>query len=369
MTPKYLFIDDETGEPTQAMLDGFNDTKLIDVNQLTLSKGESFEAVCNKIKDEYNNHQYDGVLIDLCLDGTGANSLAFKAQPFAQQIRSWAFEGIISHFPVVLCSTLDNDKVYQKDSASHDLFDYYFYKTEVNFIKESMRLKSLADGYQILNKQRSKVEEYLGRDDYDVLDSKIIDYLRGPSTYDIARRIVKDLLPYSGILIDQNVVAARMGVDIAASNENWERLRDAIYREASFTGVFSSGWQRCWSDKVNAFFINKSEGRPYQIMNAEERVDILRKAGFDGLEAAKPVNLNNSSYFNTACYYSGLPIDSMEGIPVEDRMSLKSWQENHYVSFFFVARGDFKEENLCQEGMNKMQEIKQRIQDEQAKSE
>lgn len=369
MTPKYLFIDDEIGKPTQAMLDGFNDTKQIDVSQLTLSKGDPFEEVCKRIKDKFTNHQYDGVLIDLCLDGTGANSLSFKAQPFAQQIRSWASEGKISQFPIVLCSTLDKDGVYKKDSASHDLFDYYFYKTDVDFVKESVRLKSLAEGYKMLNKQGVKVSEYLGREDFYLLDDNIVDYMSGSSSYDIARRIIKDLLPYSGILIDPYVVAARMGIDMATSNEGWEKLKDAIFREAAFTGVFSSGWKRCWSDKVNAFFMNISEGQPYQIMNAEERVDVLKKAGFDGLEAAKPVPFNNSSYFNTACFYSGLPIDSMEGIPVEEHMSLKLWQENHYVSFLYVARGDFKEENLCPEGIKKMNEIKQRIKDEQAKNE
>lgn len=368
MIPKYLFIDDETGSVTKALLDGFNDKKLVNISPLTLSKDEPFEKVCNRIKEEFAAHQYDGVLIDLCLDGTGANSLAFKAQPFTQQIRTWASEGKMPQFPVVLCSTIGNYDVYRKDSASHDLFDYYFDKTDVNYEHESICMKSLAEGYQLLNKKDIKVEEYLGRKDIYEIDDQVIDYLRGPSTFDIARRIVKDVMPYPGILIDQHTVTARMGINMKDS-DGWPKLKGAIYAQAEYRGVFAAGWKRCWSDKVNAFFMSLSEGKPYQILSAEERVAILEKAGFEGLVPAKPIELNNSSYYNTVCSYSGLPLDSMEGIPVEDRMSLMPWQENHYVSFYFVAKGDFKEERLCQEGLKKKQEIIQRLQDEQAKGE
>lgn len=368
MTPKYLFIDDETGSLTKAWLNGFNDQRLISISPLKLSKNDPFEAVCTKIKDVFAAHQYDGVLIDLCLDGTGANSLAFKAQPFAQQIRTWASEGKMPQIPVVLCSTIGKYDVYRKDSASHDLFDYYFDKTDVDYKHESICMKSLAEGYQWLSTKDIIAEEFLSRKDLDEIDEKVIDYLRGPSTFDIVRRIVKDVMPYSGILIDKHTVAARMGINMDES-KGWPKLKETIYAEAKYQGVFADAWKRCWSDKVNTFFMNLSEGIPYQILSASERVAVLEKAGFEGLVAAKPIELNNSSYYNTVCYYSGLPLDSMEGVPVEDRMSLMPWQENHYVSFYFVARGDFKEEKLCQEGLKKTQEIIQRLQDEQAKGE
>ncbi len=368
MAPKYLFIDDETGSLTKGLLDGFNDQRLISISPLTLSKNEPFEVVCNKIKDEFTNHQCDGVLIDLCLDGTGTNSLAFKAQPFAQQIRTWASEGKMPQIPVVLCSTIEKIDVYRKDSASHDLFDYYFDKTDVDYKHVSVCLKSLAEGYQLLNTKDITAEEFLNRKDLDEIDDKVIDYLRGPSTFEIVRRIEKDVMPFSGILIDKHTVAARMGINMDES-KGWSKLKERIYAEAKYRGVFADGWKRCWSDKINTFFMNLSDGIPYQILSAEERVAVLEKAGFEGLVPAKPIELNNSSYYNTVCYYSGLPLDSMEGIPVEDRMSLKPWQENHYVSFYFVAKGDFEESRLCQEGLKKKQDIIQRLQDEQAKGE
>lgn len=368
MIPKYLFIDDETGPVTKALLDGFNDKGLVNIRPLTLSKNEAFEAVCNKIKVEFAGANYDGVLIDLCLDGTGENSLAFKAQPYVQQLRSWASEGVIPQIPIILCSTIENLNVYKKDSASHDLFDYYIDKTNVNYQAESERMKSLAEGYQFLNKNGSNAEKFLGRNDLNMIDDAIIDYLSGPSTFDIAHRIMKDVMRYSGILIDKNTVAARMGINKNES-DGWPKLRDAIDAEAKYEGVFAMGWERYWADKVNAFFMQCSDGRPYQILNAEERVTILEMAGFERLIPAMPIEFNYSSFYDTVCCYSGSPLDSMEGIPVEDRMSLLPWQENHYVSFLYSANGEFPDVKLCKEGLKKKTEITQRLKNEQAKGE
>lgn len=371
MIPKYLFLDDEEGSVTDALLDGFDDTKLLSVDSVKIEKNESFESVCGKLKVGLSSGECDGVLIDLCLDGTGANSLAFKAQPFAQQIRTWASESKIPHIPVVLCSTIEKKISYSKDSASHDLFDYYFNKTEINFNEEALKMNSLAEGYQLLNKEGITAEEYLNRADLDTIGDRTIDYLIGGnlSPFDISHRIIKDVFCYSGLMIDSFVLAARFGVDIKESGESWLNLLGAVSDKAGYTGVFSQGWSLFWTDRVNGFYMDVSGGTPYQLMNASERVEVLVGAGFEGLVPAKPIPLNNSSYFNTVCESCLRPLDSMEGIPIEDTMSLKPWQQNHFVSFYAVARGDFEETRICKEGIKKKQELKARIEDEQTKRE
>lgn len=367
MIPRYLFIDDETGAATQALLDGFNDTKHINIAALKIKKNEAFEHVCNKIKNEFSNHNFDGVLIDLCLDGTGENSLALKAQPFAQQIRTWAVENKIPYSPIVLCSTFEKKDVFNKDTASHDLFDYYIDKTEIAYQEEAIRLKALAEGYQLLNRKDIKIEFFLNREDVAKTNENIVDFFSGnQSTFDIAYRLLKDVFPYSGILIDEDVVAARMGVDKNASGESWVNLRNGIREHALYTGVFSSGWLRYWSDQVNEFFMKLTDGNPYQILNADERVKALIKAGYSGLVAAKPISYNESTYFNTICLSCRCPMDSMEGIAIEERMTLKPWQENRYVSFLAVAKGDYSEKTISPEGLKKIAEIKQRLENEQA---
>ena len=367
MKSRYLFVDDEIGEATTALLHGFNDVDIIEVESLSIKKKETFDSINEKIKKELKENRYDGILLDLCLDGTGANSLNFKAPILAQQIRSLSSESVIPHIPVSLCSTIDKVDIYKKDSASHDLFDYYFNKTEINYQKECLRLHSLAEGYQTLNKNDISVEVILGRKDLDTLDDKVVDYMAGrtKSSYDISRCIIKDMFFYSSVLIKEDVVAARMGVDQNESKEEWKNLMETISAETCYQGVFASGWKRYWADKVNTFFIQLSNGEPYQVLTASERVDILINAGFKGLVAAKPIQYNNSTYYNTICECCKRPIDSMEGIPIEDAMRLKPWQENHYVSFYMIAKGDYKEERLVEAGRKKFNGIKERFENEQ----
>ena len=362
---KYLFIDDEAGSPTKALIDGFNDTGFVNVSYLSFNKNESFEDLCRKISDGLINQNYDGIILDLCLDGTGTNRLYFKAPPLAQQIRTLSSEGKIKQIPVVLCSTNENYDLYIKDSASHDLFDSFINKTTISFKEESLKLQSLAEGYKLLNDNRSK-DVYLDRVDFEALDDRVLDFLSGEklSSFDIAQRILKDLFCYSGILIDEYIMAARMGIDIKSSNIGWNKLKEELTSFAKYKGVFSKGWSRFWSDKVNAFFMEQSGGNPYQIMTASERVEILQKAGYEGLIPAKPIQYNNSTYYDTVCVFSKDPMDSMEGIPVDDIMSMKPWQENHYVSFFSLAKGDFPEGKVCCAGIKRFNEIKLLIKDE-----
>ena len=51
MIPKYLFIDDDTGSVTKALLDGFNYKKLVNISPLTPCKDEPFEKVCNRMTE------------------------------------------------------------------------------------------------------------------------------------------------------------------------------------------------------------------------------------------------------------------------------------------------------------------------------
>ena len=50
---------------------------------------------------------------------------------------------------------------------------------------------------------------------------------------------------------------------------------------------------------------------------------------------------------------------------IEDAMRLKPWQENHYVSFYMVAKGDYKEECLVEAGRKKFNGLKERFENEQ----
>lgn len=363
MKRRFIFLDDETGGPTTSMLDGFNDTNLIEVETLKLGKLESFETVCDKIINQSKIQRIDGLMLDLCLDGAGENSMNFKAPALAQHIRTKTSEGVLPYCPIVLCSTRDNfESFYKRDRASHDLFDYTFNKTTGDFGEVAVRLQTLAEGYEMMNTEGKKVERVLGREVYNI-DDRVIAYLREESLspFDVAQFVIKELLQMPGILIDEYTLAARMGVDMEASGAAWIRLNEKLKKVSSYCGIFADGWNLYWADLVSAFFMNLTGGNPYQIMNARERVETLQKAGFDGLEAAKPIKFNNSTYFDTVCQYYKKPMDSMEGIPKEDTIKIKPWQEHKYVSFFALATGSYLEKNVCVEGLKKYADIKKHL--------
>ncbi len=363
MKRRYLFLDDETGGPTTAMLNGFNDTGQIELETLKLEKNEIFETVCAKIIDCSKQQPFDGLMLDLCLDGAGENSMGFKAPALAQQIRTKTLEGVLPQCPIVLCSTMANlDSFYKRDRASHGLFDYYFVKTGGHFEKDAIKLQALASGYDKMNKEGKKIEVVLGRE-VDSIDERIIAYLgeESLSSFDVAQFVIKELLERPGILIDEETLAARMGVDREASGMAWKELNEILEKEAVYSGLFANGWKRYWAELVSAFFMNLTGGNPYQIMRASERVETLQRIGIKGLVVAQPIKYNKSSYFDTICQFYKKPMDSMEGIPKEDTVMIKPWQEHRYVSFLALASGNYQEKDVCVEGIKKYEDIKDRL--------
>jgi len=69
--PKYLYIDDENGESETSTLNGFNDLKVIVVERFPLADFREFSQLKIELISRSNNNQFDGLIIDLRLDGTG----------------------------------------------------------------------------------------------------------------------------------------------------------------------------------------------------------------------------------------------------------------------------------------------------------
>lgn len=371
MIPKYLYIDDESLDVTTSMLNGFNDTGMVSIKSLTLHQNEQFDDVSDAIIKECSQMQYNGVIIDLYLDGEGPNSLKFKAPPLAQQIRTLASEGKIPYMPIVLCSTAEKILFFDKDRASHDLFDFRFKKDDT--VEEIVsKLHSLAIGYVKLNEidESERFCAIVNRAPDSFIDNRVVECFSNDklSPYDVAHLLKTDLIDHSGVLITEDIVASRMGVDVDSSGEGWEMLLKDISDDALYKGVFSSGWKRFWADLVCRFFASISGGTPYSILTADERVLILSESGYKGLFPARPIKYNKSSFFNTICDEYKKPLDSLEGIPIGESMLLKPWQERKYISFYAIAKGDYIDK-LGVEGEKRYCDIKNRILNEEKEGE
>ena len=147
--PKYIYVDDENDESVTSLINGFNDTGLVKVKQLSINKGMNFSELEGLIKSKIVDENYDGLLIDLRLDGEGPNQLEYSAISISAELRAICARKEINSFPIVLCSTLPKIKeTYKSDKTSHDLFDYTFRKSEnPDYERFSKKLKALAEGY------------------------------------------------------------------------------------------------------------------------------------------------------------------------------------------------------------------------------
>lgn len=339
--PKYIYIDDENDTSVESLINGFNDTELVAVERLPLSKGMDFSILKSLIIEKVEKDGFLGLLIDLRLDGEGPDKLDYSAISISSELRAQSARKEISSFPIVLCSTIDKIKeTYKSDKTSHDLFDYTFKRTEEpNYYKFSKKLSSLGNGYKELPNGEYSLEKIYNRSDLNTLDQRIFERFYNQDIivpYDFAYFAVKTLFHCTNPLIKETTLAARLGVDISKSSEAWGMLL-IKFENCKYSGLFSDGWDRWWADLIN-IQLKLITGKNFSFLKAEERVNMLSEIfKIEGLVAALPIQNNASSEFWTICEALKLPLDPLEGVKIKLSHELKPWQEPKYISLFAAA--------------------------------
>jgi hypothetical protein len=336
--PKYLYIDDESGPSEKSALNVFNDLGVIEVELFKLSDYREFGKIRNELIDRRKNKAFDGIIIDLRLDGDGEDRVDFNATSIAQELRSITARGDISAFPIVLCSTEPKIReTYDADKSSHDLFDYKFEKSiNPDSKRFSRKLFSLVKGYDWLNSETLSPEKIFKGADTNILDTRILERFDETNklvVYDYAHFVVKNLFHHTNPLLKDKIVAARLGIDKEASAESWFKLMDEVFAPAKYSGLFADGWDRWWADSIVNMFKDLT-GKRLSFLKAEERVKLLTdKTGITGLIAATPIKHCQSTEFWTICEAYKKPLDPLEGFKIFASSELKPWQESKYLSF------------------------------------
>lgn len=286
----------------------------------------------------------DGIILDLRIDQSspaGSRPVDYKAQRLASELRTKMAEGSVRDFPIVLWSI--NQKFarsYQKDVASHDLFDLVFDKDELHSADEIQRaaneLVSLSKGYDLIAQSSGPTirwDDLLKRPSGVVLDTRITAALGRSSVrspvHVIARFVLKKLVDHPGFLIDQSMLCARLGLNETSymSSDLEEDLGKFAYK-----GPFGDSWKRWWWSAVdNWWWKLDSDLPPILSLTAEQRVKQLRQAGYKKLHASEPIVKGYSSRFTTICQKLRKPLDPIDGFVLSGR-KLDSWQERLYVS-------------------------------------
>lgn len=358
MSYKYLYIDDLLADGSE----GSSDAPRSLASGLTK---DGIEVIYKHVfdfdsEDFIIKHlsEYDGLLLDLRLDEykdkDGKHS-KFTATEFAQHIRTLVTKGkedggIDKDLPIVLFSTDDKLKqVYATDLSSHNLFDRYVtkFKTPVDVSK---KLFSLAKGYKEISDNKTKLEVLLGLENLINLDSRIFArFSQNPEItpiHEYAQVILKDLIYITGPLINENILAARLGVDKEQSSiEEWNKLKE-IFLDSKYNGVFCDGWSRWWMFKINTIFEEKC-GTYLSYLNANEKINLFKeKFSLKELIAAEPIKLNSSTRYTTVCKVFKKPLDEMEGFRIYTSREPKQWQEYEYTSLEAFASGKVDEQNI-----------------------
>lgn len=335
MEKKYIYIEDD---PHKVIADGFIIEGKLSVNQIQPDQDLS-KQITKLISEESN---IDGVIVDLRLDEIpneqSGQSSEYRGTSLAQEIRTRQKEAKIKEFPIVLFSANENINNSLEDTGN-DLFDLVLSKEldvdEYNIVR--IKLQDLAISYRKLAEEKD-VSKILCIDDSDFsrIDDRFLKELKNKidnnaPVHVVARFLINELLEKTGLLISEDVLAARLGIS-KTDSKDWDNLLCAI-KDAKYSGCFSCGWTRWWMYKIDEWWESITEDNVFlRRTSAKERVDIIkRRMSLPGLTAAKKTNGATSDEFWTVCKGCGMPLDPIDGLLVLGQDNIYPWQDMDYI--------------------------------------
>jgi hypothetical protein len=334
MGTKFLYIDDDKVQDAEDKVQGFEQEGRLKIDPKQ-HRG-TWEGQLKFIKE--NETAMDGLILDLRLDdlpNENGERADFRGTSLAQEIRTRQKEKEFKSFPIVLFSA--NDKLKKSlENSGKDLFDICIDKSKVNadsFDIYTPRLISLAEGYKFLsaNKDVAKILDI----DINVIDDRFVSELSqllNNPVHIISQFIIYELIEKQGLLINERVLAARLGIDIASS-QDWDKVKDSL-AFVKYNGVFSGGWQRWWMPLIEKWWNETVKADTYLCSTpATERVEIIKTVlQSNDIQAAQKIEKADSEEFWTVCKGYDKPLDPIDGLIIEGQEKLYPWQEPEYVS-------------------------------------
>lgn len=333
-----LYVDDDASkhglEQIQPMIDTLEENERIKIHPF---QSAPFDKLSEQITNVLND--YDAIIFDYQLDdrandeGQRGN---MKAPVIAQHLRTEITntDKSLKDIPFILCSTNEKlQKSFTTDSTSHDLFDFMFKKDSGNLLVVADRIAALVDGYNTIRKEKdlSKLLEHNYKDLDNRIFSKFLSAKEKLPAHEYANTILKDLLYIDGPLVGERMIAARLGLDINASNE-WSTLLEKFFIKAKYAGIFSTGWDKWWMESVNNIFFELTSCN-LSSLDARERVSLLiENTGVKGLKLSEIIDGCKSYRYWTICKSYNKPVDPREAFRAYTKKEPKPWQDYSYIS-------------------------------------
>lgn len=333
MTTKFYYIDDDPN--SQNKVQGFENE---DLDIVAMQHKDSWEEEFSFLKDEKDH--FDGIILDLKLDdlpNSNGKRADFRGTSLAQEIRTRQKEGSMNSFPIILFSA--NDKTQQAlENSGKDLFDILINKSmldNIAFSRFTPQLIDLSDGYKRLTDSSLAIINEVLQIDEMILDSRFVgEYNKNKEcpVHIQSRFLITEFLTKQGLVIDEDVLAARLGID-KSNSDDWPNLLKRL-SEAKYQGVFCNGWPRWWMQLVEQWWTETIKAETFlRSTPAAERVEKIKEVTeLPGLVAAKKIDKSESDEFWTVCKGFGQPLDPIDGMLIQGQDNLYSWQEPEYVS-------------------------------------
>lgn len=349
MKYKVLYIDDETSQNSQAFADGLSSQNFIEI---AIKLPTKFEELINEIITEQKD--IDALILDLKLDGNqqGDRTATYTAPSLATGIRTKCFaeNGFENEFPIFLISSTNNlKKYYDSDTSSHDLFDYTFFKTSIaqKGKEYELLITSITHAYKAIQENKTNFNGLLGLPDDSLIPNKIFTtkFLVGDGTSisEISQYIFNEIISKSGVLIDENILAARLGINFKDSSD-WLPLIENL-NHCKYSGIFKDSFNRWWSNDVLNWW-NSNYSKPLIQLTAIDRVNLLKeKFQLHNLVEAQQIQKTTSSKFWTVCQAYKLPLDPKDGFLLDGNL-MHTWQDKRYLSLHSILERDAKELGL-----------------------
>ncbi|MHB9140642.1 MAG: hypothetical protein ACYC25_02055 [Paludibacter sp.] len=344
MPYKILYIDDEEEQRSQTYADGLSGLGLV---AITIDKPTSYEKLINELVEKQD--LFDALILDLKLDGNqnGDRIATYTAPSLAAGIRSKCFndDGFKNEFPIFLLSSSENlKKYYDPDSSSHDLFDYTITKTSIgeSGANHERRIASIIEAYQIINENKTDFAKILGVPSIDQVDDRIFTsrFLTGEDTSvsEVSQFIFNEVLAKSGVLISQDILASRLGIDYRSS-EDWKMILELL-NDAKYSGIFCRSFNRWWAVDFMKWWNLNFDNIPLIRLDALERVKLIsEKFNLKYILAATKIDKTTSTKFWTICEAYELPLDTKDGFLI-DGNQIYPWHDKRYLSLESILERD-----------------------------
>lgn len=331
MATTFLYIDDELLTAQGIIMPLQDESLIFDVQKpLTWNEQKAY------LIDSKELDRYDGILLDLKLEFSSGdnNDVKFNGADLAQTIRSDVKAGNIKDLPIFLCST-DEKLMKFFDRTSIDLFDKHYSKnkdlvlssTKVELISYSEAYKSARESLLINKLLQKSIDENEG---LIPVTGESCDF-KTPHEY--IYLINKYLVHEPGLLIDEQLLLIRLGIDVNKSPD-WDILKTEILKKYQYTGVLGDCNERWWQSEVINWW-KATFGKSMIVMTAQEKVEFLNgKYALNLFPLSLPKNHRFDTYWYK-CRFSNTPLDPSDALRTIE-MPRYVWQEPKYISKAYI---------------------------------